>query len=288
MISALRLPTISFLIPSTMDEALAILSENADARPIAGGTSLVPSLMSRQVKAKTLVDLSGIDGYRYVKQEKESIKVGALTRMTELVDNLYVRRFDAISAFASSFVSPSIMNLATVGGSIAVGDYTEDLVVILRSLGAELKIRKKTAYETVPVDSYVSATQGSGVVVELEFPMPRDNLLCFFEKVNVSVSRIPFASLSLKAESDGDIFHDVRLVANCAKGMIPGRLVEAEGALTNTRFDEDSVAEAVKKLKMEAKPHSDFMAPAWYRKEALAALLRKISSRARQRGTSGA
>ncbi len=281
---ALRLPAINFLMPSTIDEALAILSEDADARPIAGGTYLVPGLMSRRLKAKTLVDLTGVSEYRYVKREKESLKIGALTTMAELVENEYLRSFDAITTFKSGFVSPPVMNLATVGGSIALRAYTEDLVIILYSLGAKLKMMRKGGFETVPLERYLSSpAEDSGLVVELEIPSPRDNLFCFFDKLNMSVSRIPFASLSLKAEFDRDVFSKVTLVANCARGTTPGRLLEAENALTNTKFDEARVVQAVNKLKTEVDPHSDYMAPAWYRKEALGALLRKLSSRARQK-----
>jgi CO/xanthine dehydrogenase FAD-binding subunit len=281
---ALRLPTINFLMPSTMEEALAIFAEDADARAIAGGTNLVPGLMSHRVKAKTLVDLSGIGECRYVRKENGSIKIGALTTMGELVESPYLRGLDAISTFNSGFVSPPVMNLATIGGSVALGAYTEDMVVILQSLSAKLKMRKKNGYESVPLDKYLSSPlEDFGLVTELEFPSPRDNLFCFFDKLNMSVSRIPFASLSLKAELDGNVFSDVTIVANCAKGVTPARIFGAEDALTNTIFQKDTVAEAIKKLEQEADPHSDFMAPASYRKKALGALLGKISSRARQK-----
>jgi aerobic carbon-monoxide dehydrogenase medium subunit len=288
--SLLRPPEANFLFPSTLDDALAMLAEDPDARPFAGGTNLVPRLMSRHFQIKTLVDLSNINDYKYVKRERDSIKIGALTTISELVESPFLQDFDAISTFGRGFVSPPIMNLATVGGSVALGDYTEDLVVIFESLGAKLKIRKKNVYETASLDGYVPPFGASGLIVEIDFPFPRDKkLFCFFDKLNMSVSRIPYASLALKAEFDEDVFSNVRLVANCAKGTIPGRLFEAENALTNTRFEKDVVALAVTKLEKEVEPHSDFMAPAWYRKEILGVLLRKLSSScALQKGISKA
>jgi CO/xanthine dehydrogenase FAD-binding subunit len=278
----LRLPKVNLLIPSTMDEALAILAEDPEARPIAGGTDLVPRLMSRHGEIKTLVDLSDINEFKYVKKDQDSIKIGALTTIAELVESSYLQDLDAINTFRSSFASPPVMNLATVGGGIALGDYTEDIAIILQSLGAELKIRKKDDYESVPLDKYLHRPRDrSALIVEIAFPFPRDNLFCFFDKLNISVSRIPYASLSLKAELEGDLLCNVILVANCAKGATPGRLFETEIALNNTKFEKDVVAQAVKKLEKEAEPHSDFMAPAWYRKKVLGALLSKISSRAR-------
>lgn len=286
---ALRLPMINFHVASTMDDALTVLGEDPDARPIAGGTNLIPRLMSRHFKIKTLVDLSDLNECKYVRRDKDSIQIGALTTLAELVESPYLQDLDAISTFKRNFVSPPVMNLATVGGSIALGDYTQDIVTIFESLGAKLKIRKKDDYEIVLLDSYVrTPINASGLIIEIDFPFPRDkNLLCFFDKLNMYVSRIPYASLALKAELERDVFTNVTLVANCAKGTTPGRLFQTENVLTNTKFEKDVVAQAVTKLEQEAEPHSDFMAQAWYRKQVLGVLLRKLSSRAVEKAMSG-
>ncbi len=286
---ALRLPSMNFRVASTMDEALTVLAKDPDARPIAGGTNLVPRLMSRHFNVKTLVDLSDLNECRYVRRDKDSIKIGALTTLAELVESPYMQHFDAIKSFEREFVSPPIMNLATVGGSIALGDYAQDIVVILESLGAKLKVSKNNEYEIVLLDSRIrSPIKTSGLIIEVDFPFPRDNnLLCFFDKLNPSVSRIPYASLALKTELERDVFTDVTLVANCAKGTTPDRLFETENVLTNSKFEKGVIANAVAKLEEEAEPHSDFLAPGWYRKRALGALLRKVSSRAVEKVISG-
>jgi CO/xanthine dehydrogenase FAD-binding subunit len=279
-----RLPPICLLTPSTMEEALAILSEHPDAKPISGGTYLVPSLLSRRLNTNTLVDLASIDRYRYVKPENNSVKIGALATLAKLVESEYLQGFDAINAFKTNFVSPPVMNLATVGGSVALGAYTEDLLTLFCSLGANLRILKKSGEESIPIDKYLSAPPAwPSLILEVDIPSPRRDLFCFFGKLNMTVSRIPFASLSLKTEFDGDVFDNVTLVANCSSDGIPGRLIEASNALNNTKFDKESINRAVSKIMEEASPHSDYLAPAWYRKEALGALLRKISSQARQK-----
>ncbi len=279
-----RLPSLRFLMPRSLDEALAMLQEDTNAKPVAGGTFLIPSLISHQTRTTTLVDLTGVEGYRYVKSENGFLKVGGFTTIATLVESDPLNAFDAFRTFKNGFVSPPIMNIATVGGSLALRSYTEDLVTIFLSLNAQLVMINKGVERVVSLSDHVDHSEDSGIIKEIEFIEPKKNLVCFFSKLNMSVSRIPFASLALKAELDGNIFSEVNIVANCARGSTPGRLSKTEAALTNTRFEADSVSEAINELEQEAEPHSDFMAPGWYRKKGLGALLRKISLQARQKG----
>lgn len=244
----------------------------------------MPGLLSRRLQSNTLVDLSGVCEYRYVKPENNYIKIGALVTLAQLVQSEFLQGFDAIGAFKQNFVSPPVMNLATIGGSISLRAHTEDLLTIFYSLGANLTVLGKTGEELVTLDRYLTAPPaGPSLILEVIIPSPRKDLFCFFGKLNMTVSRIPFASLSLKTEFDGDVFHNVTLVANCSNGGIPGTLIAAENALNNTKLEKESIDRAVDAIRAEASPHSDYLAPQWYRKEALGGLLRKISSQARQK-----
>jgi CO/xanthine dehydrogenase FAD-binding subunit len=126
-------PPFRFVAAHSLDEAVAALAEGgADAKPIAGGQSLVPALNMRLVRPTVLVDLNhaGLDG---IAQENGHVRVGATTRQAEL------QRSDLahpLARRALPFVGHLVTrNRGTVGGSIAHADASAELPLCLVGLG---------------------------------------------------------------------------------------------------------------------------------------------------------
>lgn len=117
----LRLPKIRLVSPRSLVEASRLLAEaGPEAMALAGGTDLVPKLKRRQLRPRTLVDLSRIKGFSGVKRHGGRVVIGAGTRIEELLENPLLEGFTALREAAACIATPQIRSTATVGGNLAL------------------------------------------------------------------------------------------------------------------------------------------------------------------------
>jgi len=157
--------------PDTLDEALELLAQDEDAKPLAGGQSLVPMLNFRLARPSALVDLSAIDGLAGIQVEDGALVVGAMTPQWELEHS--DEAFPLLRT-ALGFVGHTATRCrGTVGGSLAHADPTAELPVCALALGAELV----TSRRTIPVDEFfqtvfTTALEPGELLVAVRFPIP--------------------------------------------------------------------------------------------------------------------
>lgn len=116
----LRLPSFTYLTPSTADEAAKILADHGPAAAaVAGGTDLYPALKRREASAEVVVGLRGIEGISGIRRDDGGrIVLGALTTLSEVAraNGLH----PAVSRAASLVSSPQIRNVGTIGGNLLI------------------------------------------------------------------------------------------------------------------------------------------------------------------------
>jgi len=116
----LRLPPIDFRTPRQLADAVAALAAE-DARLVAGGTDLWPNMKRRHQQAKTVVSLLSVPGLRGIETVEDEVKIGAVTRLSEVLrDAGVVARFPALATAIASISSPPLRNMATLGGNLCV------------------------------------------------------------------------------------------------------------------------------------------------------------------------
>ncbi|MEW6667064.1 MAG: FAD-dependent oxidoreductase [Thermodesulfobacteriota bacterium] len=107
----------------TLDQAIQILREEEGlGKPIAGGTDLLGMLKDRilPVHPGTIINLKTIGDLAYIREEGEGVGIGALARLSEIIESPIVRKRCRLLADAAHCVaSPQIRNLATIGGNLA-------------------------------------------------------------------------------------------------------------------------------------------------------------------------
>ena len=157
--------------PATLDEALALLAENEDAKPLAGGQSLVPMLNFRVARPTSLVDLGAIDELAGIRLEDDVLVVGAMTRQWDLEhsDDAYPLLRDALG-----FVGHTATRCrGTVGGSLVHADPTAELPVCAVALGAELVTnRRRIPAEEFFQAVFTTALEPGELLLEVRFPAP--------------------------------------------------------------------------------------------------------------------
>jgi aerobic carbon-monoxide dehydrogenase medium subunit len=157
--------------PATLDDALGFLAENEDAKPLAGGQSLVPMLNFRLARPAALVDLGAIDGLAGIRVEDGTLVVGAMTRQWDLE---HAPETFPLLRDALSFVGHTATRCrGTVGGSLAHADPTAELAVCALALRAEMVTNRRTiAAGEFFVSVFTTALEPGELLVAVRFPAP--------------------------------------------------------------------------------------------------------------------
>jgi carbon-monoxide dehydrogenase medium subunit len=139
----------------SVEEAIELLGRDEDAKLLAGGQSLIPALKLRVARPSVLVDIGGIDDLRYVREDGDTIAIGALTRHATLVRDPVLTSRCALLVQATELVGdPQIRHRGTVGGSLAHADPASDLGAVAVALDAELVARGPDGERTIPATEF--------------------------------------------------------------------------------------------------------------------------------------
>src|SRR5438270_13434628 len=117
----MKLPPFEYACPTTLPEAVQLLSErDGDAKPIAGGQSLVPMLAFRLAQPTLLVDLRKIAGLREIKISSDGVRLGAMVRWRDILDDKRLATaHPLLKAAVAEVAHYQIRNRGTGGGSMA-------------------------------------------------------------------------------------------------------------------------------------------------------------------------
>ncbi|MCO5105959.1 MAG: xanthine dehydrogenase family protein subunit M [Burkholderiaceae bacterium] len=155
--------------------AKAVGAAGGDARYLAGGQSLVQSMKLRLSSASTLVDLGGIDGLRGISRDGSSVKIGAMTRHSEVARSADVRAaIPALADLAGGIGDQMVRNMGTLGGSIANSDPAADYPAGVLGLGATVQTdRRSIAADDFFKDLFTTALEPGELIVSVSFPIPQ-------------------------------------------------------------------------------------------------------------------
>ena len=211
--------------PSSVADAVKLLSADPEARPISGGQTLLPALKHRLNRPTSLVDLSGIAELKGIRREGDKITVGALTRHIEVQDNPDIKAaIPALAYMATVIGDIQVRNRGTIGGSVANNDPAADYPAAVLGLGATVVTDKRR----IPADDFfqgmfTTALEPGELLVAIEFPIPEK---AGYAKMRNPASRYVMAGVFVAKTKGG-----VRVVVN---GAGPGvfRQTEMEQALS--------------------------------------------------------
>jgi carbon-monoxide dehydrogenase medium subunit len=163
---------------STLDEAIGLLQQYGDeAKILAGGHSLIPTMKLRLSQPGHLIDIGRIDGLSYVREESGFIAIGAMTTYTTMAHSELLRRnFALLSDAASVLGDQQVRNRGTLGGSIAHSDPAGDMPGIVLALKAEIVVQGPGGKHTIKADDFFvgtfeTALQADEIVTEIRVPV---------------------------------------------------------------------------------------------------------------------
>jgi carbon-monoxide dehydrogenase medium subunit len=138
------------------DEALSLLAEHGDdAKLLAGGHSLLPLMKLRLAVPGVLVDIGRLDDLSYIREDGDTIAIGALTRHHDIETSAVLQEHLPLLAHATSKVGdPQVRHRGTLGGALSHGDPAADHPAVLLALGGEMVIRGPGGERRVSADDF--------------------------------------------------------------------------------------------------------------------------------------
>ena len=160
--------------PSSLDAAKKILGENDEAKLLAGGMTLLPTMKMRLASPSDLVDLSSIEGLADISDTGDAIEVGAMVCHAEVAASDVVRAaIPALSDLADTVGDAQVRNRGTIGGSVANSDPAADYPAAVLGLNAVVKTdRREIAADDYFKGMFETALEAGEIILSVRFPKP--------------------------------------------------------------------------------------------------------------------
>jgi carbon-monoxide dehydrogenase medium subunit len=269
-----------YVAPTTVDEAVAALAEGGeDAKVIAGGQSLMPVLRLRLAAPTTLVDLNRIDELRGVREDGDTLVIGAMTTYYEVLRNPLVHQHALLLVEATRTVAdPQIRHRGTLGGGLAHADPAGDLCAPVLALDATLTAVGPGGRRSIPVaeffvDYFTTALQPDEILLDVRIPKHTD-WGARYEKFNRVAQAWSIVAVAVAVRRENGRIAEAR-IGLTNMGSTPVRPAGVEAALVGAS-DPAAVIAACAGVAEGLNPPSDLGAQADYR----AHLARVLTARA--------
>jgi carbon-monoxide dehydrogenase medium subunit len=272
--------------PTSLPEATALLARlGDDAKILSGGQSLIPLMKLRLASPPHVVDINGIPGLTGIREADGVLRIGALTRESELEESALVReRYPLLHETAKVIADPLVRNLATVGGNLAHGDPANDHPATMLALGAEIVAAGPRGQRRIPIVAFftgpfATVLASDEILVEVRVPTPPPRSGGAYVKLERKVG--DFATAAVAAQLT------LAIGGTCASvgigltnvGLVPIKATRAEAALTGKRPDADAIAQAGRLAAEMAEPVEDLRGSVEYKRD----LVRVLTVRALRR-----
>ena len=268
---------------------LAELGE--DAKPLAGGQSLIPLMKMRLSRPSALIDLNFISGLNSIGKKDGHLSIGALARHAEVEHSHEAAAVPIIHDCAAGIADVQVRNRGTVAGSLAEADPTGDWAPVLLCLETEVHASGRNNSRAIPLeklfkDAYTTELGHDELIREVRVKIPPKNsggaYIAFKRCAPVYASASAAAQVTL---GDKDACKSARIFLGCV-GLLPVHAAEAERELAGKTISSRSIAAAAEAAMAAAEPSSDMRGSAEYKKLLVKHLTRRAieAAVARARG----
>ena len=275
--------------PNSVKEAVAMLADlGQDARPLAGGHSLIPMMKLRLAAPSHLVDLGGIGELRGIRADGGDIVIGAMTTQHELIaDATLAARLPILRETALVIADPQVRYVGTLGGNVANGDPGNDMPAVMLCLGATYHVAGKGGERRLPArdfyeGAYMTALEPGEMVTAIRIPAPPPGHGAAYEKLKRKIGDYATAAAAVILTQSGG------RVATCSIGLTnvaetPLWAEDAAKLVVGSALDAATVKKAAVAAEAIASPASDNRGPAQYRRKMAGVMVARALARAKSR-----
>jgi carbon-monoxide dehydrogenase medium subunit len=150
-------PAFKYIVPESIEAALTILAEHGDdAKILAGGQSLIPTMNYRMVQPTLLMDINGLEELSYIQSNGDGeIKIGAMTRHKTMEhDPVIAENAQLLHETMPHISHPQIRNRGTMGGSLVHADPAAELPVIAMAMEAKVRVKSSAGEREIPAEDF--------------------------------------------------------------------------------------------------------------------------------------
>jgi aerobic carbon-monoxide dehydrogenase medium subunit len=257
--------------PSTLEEALELLAADEDARPLAGGHSLLPMMKLRLATPATIVDLGELPELDRIDRENGGLRIGALTTHSAVAASQVVRSACLVLAeTAAGIGDPQVRNRGTIGGSLAHADPGADYPTVLSALEATVRALGKAGEREIAAADFstglfATALRPAELVVSIGVPALPAGTGAHYEKHRHPASGFAVVGVAAVVRVEDGSCADARIVLG---GAVPSpvRAETAAQALVGEALSSEAIARAADMLADAlTDPIGDVYASAEYR-----------------------
>lgn len=284
--------TFDYEAPTTLAEAIALLEKHGDeAKILAGGHSLIPMMKLRFAQPEVLIDINNIPGMSYVTEENGHLKIGAMTRESELEHADIVKsKYHIFTDAAKLIADPQVRNMGTIGGNIAHGDAANDHPAVMIALRAEVEIAGPNGKRTVPIDDffkgfYMTEIQPNEILTEIRVPTVGAGTGTAYHKLERKVGDYATAGVAIAITLSGDTVSQIG-IALTNVSAVPMRATRAEEALRGKTLTADTIKQAAQFASEDCNPTADLRGDEEYKRAMVAVLVKRMINKAVERARS--
>jgi carbon-monoxide dehydrogenase medium subunit len=283
-----------YVVADSVEMAVAALADaGGEARIIAGGQSLVPMLNFRLLRPAILVDINRIPDLGFVHEDRDVIRVGALTRHHQLETSPVIARHLPVLSEAMTHVAHlAIRNRGTIGGSLAHADPAAELPMMAMLLDAELKIVSAKGPRTVAARDFFREAlsvdlAGDEIMTEIVLPKLTPGAGWGFAEVSRRSGDFALAAVAATLTLEGGAIAQARIAIT---GVAPTarRVPDAEAMLAGTMLDQGADDAVIAAVRAAAEPQTDLHASSDYRRHLVGVLAGRALASAWRRAKAAA
>ena len=272
--------------PASVKEALALLSKyKGNAKLLAGGHSLIPTMKLRLAQPKHLIDIGRLKNLAYVKESGKTIVIGAGSTHWALESSaLLKKKCRVLAEVAGQIGDPQVRNKGTLGGSLAHADPAADYPAAILALGAELVAtgpqgQRKIKADDFFVDLFTTALKGNEILTEVRIPALPPKTGAAYVKFPHPASRFAIVGVAAVLTLDGGKCKAVR-VGVTGLGPKAIRLTAVEAALAGKTLDATTLKAAAAKASGQVEPTADLTGSVEYKRHLAAVFTRRALEQA--------
>jgi carbon-monoxide dehydrogenase medium subunit len=276
--------------PVTLAEAINLLQKYGDeAKILSGGHSLIPMMKLRFVSPEYVIDINNIPGLSHIAEENGVVKIGALTRETDIEHSELLRKHFPIFADAGKLIAdPQVRNRGTIGGNLAHGDAANDHPAVMLALNATVIATGSGGNRSIPIDEffmglYQTALQNDEILTEIRIPVPPPGTGSAYHKLERKVGDYATAGVAVQlTENDQGVCTDAGIGLTNVN-PVPLRATRSQEALAGKPLTGETIALAAQYAAEDCSPSSDLRGSEEYKRAMVAVLVKRMIHRAMER-----
>lgn len=279
-------------MPKTVDEAISLFASHGEkAKYIAGGTDVMVKIKERKINPQYLVSLRHLQGLDHITYKNGELRIGALvTHRTLEMSPIIKKAFPILIDAVSHIGSVQIRNVGTIGGNIVNGVPSADGSIPLLTLGSSIRIIGPKGERTMLLEDFFvgpGQTLLEAGEILLEFvipPLPPHTGSAYWKHTRRAAMELPLLGVAVMISLKDDM--KTCKAARIGMGVLaptPIRARNAEEIMKGKRIDETLLKKAGETAADECKARDSTRGLAWYRKDMVQVLFRRMALLAMKR-----